>query len=172
RPPVPGESSTGRPPVPEDSPTGRLPAAGDLRPGRPPIPRESRTGRMPAAGDLRPGRPPRQAGEPSGHAPHTPHTPHAPHDAPCGEHVLLLLGAEDPADRIMAALGAVTARVSVIWTSGPDGERRARTRWQHHCRGQWHTASTGPDIRAAARRIHAAEPVRAMLTFSLLLKQS
>ncbi|WP_409109822.1 ATP-grasp domain-containing protein [Streptomyces europaeiscabiei] len=142
-------------PKPQNSPTDR-----------PPVPGQSPTGRLPAAGDLRPGRPPRQAGEPSGHTPHTPHTPHAPHDAPCGEHVLLLLGAEDPADRIMAALGAVTARVSVIWTSGPDGERRARTRWQHHCRGQWHTASTGPDIRAAARRIHAAEPVRAMLTFS------
>ncbi|MDX3839304.1 ATP-grasp domain-containing protein [Streptomyces europaeiscabiei] len=164
--PKPQNSPTDRPPVPGQSSTGRLPAAGDLRPGRPPVPGESSTGRLPAAGDLRPGRPPRQAGEPSGHTPHTPHAPHAPHDAPCGEHVLLLLGAEDPADRIMAALGAVTARVSVIWTSGPDGERRARTRWQHHCRGQWHTASTGPDIRAAARRIHAAEPVRAMLTFS------
>ncbi|MDX2531181.1 ATP-grasp domain-containing protein [Streptomyces europaeiscabiei] len=175
--PKPQNSPTDRPPVPGQSPTDRPPAAGDLRPdrppipgesstGRPPVPGQSSTGRMPAAGDLRPGRPPRQAGEPSGHTPHTPHAPHAPHDAPCGEHVLLLLGAEDPADRIMAALGAVTARVSVIWTSGPDGERRARTRWQHHCRGQWHTASTGPDIRAAARRIHAAEPVRAMLTFS------
>ncbi|MFM9700281.1 ATP-grasp domain-containing protein [Streptomyces europaeiscabiei] len=172
--PVPGQSPTDRLPTPGQSRTDRLPAAGESRTGRLPVPEnspsdrlpvpgETRTDRLPAAGDLRTGRPPHQAGEPSGH---TPHTPHAPHDAPCGEHVLVLLGAEDPAERIMAALGAVTARVSVIWTSGPDGERRARTRWQHHCRGQWHTASTGPDIRAAARRIHAAEPVRAMLTFS------
>ncbi|MDX3135152.1 ATP-grasp domain-containing protein, partial [Streptomyces europaeiscabiei] len=183
--PAAGESPTGRLPLPENSPTDRLPLPGETRPDdlpaagesptnrlplpensptdRLPVPGESPTGRLPAAGDLRTGRPPHQVGEPSAHAPHA---PQAPHDVPCGEHVLVLLGAEDPADRIMAALGAVTARVSVIWTSGPDGERRARTRWQHHCRGQWHTASTGPDIRAAARRIHAAEPVRAMLTFS------
>ncbi|WP_328543758.1 ATP-grasp domain-containing protein [Streptomyces europaeiscabiei] len=167
--PVPGESRPDHLPAAGESPTGCLPVPGESPTGRPPIPENSPTGRPPAAGDLRTGRPPRQAGEPSGHTPHdAPHdVPHdAPHDVPCGEHVLVLLGAEDPADRIMAALGAVTARVSVIWTSGPDGERRARTRWQHQCRGQWHTASTGPDIRAAARRIHAAEPVRAMLTFS------
>ncbi|MEV5989552.1 ATP-grasp domain-containing protein [Streptomyces sp. NPDC052051] len=87
-------------------------------------------------------------------------------EPPGGEHLLLLLGADDPVERILTAVGAVTTRVSVVWTSGPEGEREARALWSLHCRGQWHGASTGPGIRAAARSVHAAEPVRALLTFS------
>ncbi|MEU9600270.1 ATP-grasp domain-containing protein [Streptomyces sp. NPDC048109] len=83
-----------------------------------------------------------------------------------GEHLLVLLGADDPVDATLTAVGAVTSRVSVVWTSGPEGEAEARALWARHCEGQWHTADTGPGIRAAARAVHAAEPVRGVLTLS------
>ncbi|MFC7825451.1 ATP-grasp domain-containing protein [Streptomyces sp. NPDC057375] len=83
-----------------------------------------------------------------------------------GEHLLVLLGADDPVEATLTAVGAVTSRVSVVWTSGPEGEAEARALWARHCEGQWHTADTGPGIRAAARAVHAAEPVRGVLTLS------
>lgn len=90
----------------------------------------------------------------------------APERTPGGDHLLVLLGADDPAERILSAVGAVTARLSVVWTGGPDGEDEARELWRRYYRGQWHRASSGPDIRAAARLVHRAEAVRAALTFS------
>ncbi|MFB6752063.1 ATP-grasp domain-containing protein [Streptomyces sp. NPDC056353] len=83
-----------------------------------------------------------------------------------GEHLLVLLGADDPVEATLTAVGAVTSRVSVVWTSGPEGEAEARALWARHCEGRWHTADTGPGIRAAARAVHAAEPVRGVLTLS------
>ncbi|MET7453956.1 ATP-grasp domain-containing protein [Streptomyces sp. NPDC005574] len=90
----------------------------------------------------------------------------SPEDAPCGEHLLVLLGGEDPAERILAALGAVSARVSVVWTGAADGEQEARALWRRQYRGMWHSASTGTAVRAAARLVHAARPVRSLLSFS------
>ncbi|MEV8124678.1 ATP-grasp domain-containing protein [Streptomyces sp. NPDC085944] len=83
-----------------------------------------------------------------------------------GEHLMVLLGAGDPVEATLTAVGAVTSRVSVVWTSGPEGEAEARALWARNCEGQWHTADTGPGIRAAARAVHAAEPVRGVLTLS------
>ncbi|MGW3031449.1 ATP-grasp domain-containing protein [Streptomyces sp. NPDC001178] len=87
-------------------------------------------------------------------------------DAPSGDHLLLLLGADDPAERVLAALGAVTAQVSVVWTGGPEGEGAARALWGRQYHGQWHRAATAAEVRAAARVVHATRPVRAALTFS------
>ncbi|MEU0031191.1 ATP-grasp domain-containing protein [Streptomyces sp. NPDC006335] len=99
-------------------------------------------------------------------APRTATQPAQDADPGGSDHLLLLLGADDPAGHILAAVGAVTARLSVVWTGGPDGEQEARALWRGHYRGQWHSARSGADIRAAARAVHAAEPVRAALTFS------
>ncbi|MEV0844549.1 ATP-grasp domain-containing protein [Streptomyces sp. NPDC049954] len=90
----------------------------------------------------------------------------APADSPGGEHLLVLLGAGDPVERLLTGVGAVTSRVSVVWTSGPDGEAGARELWARHCLGQWHGATGGPGVRAAARLVHATDPVRGVLTFS------
>ncbi|MGC9542823.1 ATP-grasp domain-containing protein [Streptomyces sp. UG1] len=101
----------------------------------------------------------------SGPTPRTAAEP-APGRAPGGDHLLVLLGADDPAERILTAMGAVTARLSVVWTGGPDGEDEARALWRRHYRGHWHSARSAPGIRAAARLVHAAGAVRAALTFS------
>ncbi|MFE9251275.1 acetyl-CoA carboxylase biotin carboxylase subunit family protein [Streptomyces sp. NPDC007088] len=90
----------------------------------------------------------------------------APDDSPGGEHLLLLLGAQDPVERLLTGVGAVTSRVSVVWTSGPDGEAGARELWARHCLGQWHRATGAAAVRAAARLVHAVQPVRGVLTFS------
>ncbi|MFI2379125.1 ATP-grasp domain-containing protein [Streptomyces sp. NPDC018964] len=87
-------------------------------------------------------------------------------DTPCGEHLMLLLGDEEPVERILEAVGAVTARVSVVWTGSADGERRARALWAGRCRGRWHRASTARQVRDAVRLTHADRPVRGLLTFS------
>ncbi|GAA4804312.1 ATP-grasp domain-containing protein [Streptomyces ziwulingensis] len=102
--------------------------------------------------------------------------------SPGGEHLLVLLGADDPVEPTLTAVGAVTSRVSVVWTSGPEGEAGAETEteteaeaeaeaearalWARHCHGQWHRAGTGAEVRAAARLVHAAERVRGVLTLS------
>ena len=60
----------------------------------------------------------------------------SPDGLSCGEHLLLLLGGEDPADRILPALGAVTARVSVVWTGGAGrAEARHNALWRRQYRG-------------------------------------
>ncbi|MHB9864570.1 hypothetical protein [Streptomyces sp. YIM S03343] len=87
---------------------------------------------------------------------------------PCGEHLLLLLGDEEPAGRILTAVGAVTTRVSVVWTGSPGGEEAARALWRRHCQGLWLGAATAREVRAAARRIHAGRRVRAALSFSAM----
>ncbi|MFI9778687.1 ATP-grasp domain-containing protein [Streptomyces sp. NPDC051956] len=83
-----------------------------------------------------------------------------------GEHLLLLLGPDDPADRILAGIGAATARLSVVWTGGEVGRDEARKLWRRSYRGQWRAASTPEQIREAARQIHAADRVRATMTCS------
>ncbi|MEW1869963.1 ATP-grasp domain-containing protein [Streptomyces caelestis] len=151
--------------------------AGDPDPGtgphrvaldrRGPAPAPPSAVRRTAPDPARPGReaPPAAAGPASTTSP----APAARQDrdpAPGGDHLLLLLGADDPAERILSALGAVTARLSVVWTGGPDGEDEARELWRRSYRGQWHGASSGPDVRAAARLVHRAGAVHAALTFS------
>ncbi|MFE1589538.1 ATP-grasp domain-containing protein [Streptomyces sp. NPDC058737] len=107
------------------------------------------------------------AAHPAAHAP----SPAVSADSPVagstgGEHLMVLLGADDPVEATLTAVGAVTSQVSLVWTSGPEGEAEARALWARNCEGQWHTADTGPRIRAAARAVHAAEPVRGVLTLS------
>ncbi|MFE2461973.1 ATP-grasp domain-containing protein [Streptomyces sp. NPDC059402] len=111
------------------------------------------------------------AADPAAHAPSPAVSPAVSADSPVagstgGEHLMVLLGADDPVEATLTAVGAVTSRVSVVWTSGPEGEAEARALWARNCEGQWHTADTGPRIRAAARAVHAAEPVRGVLTLS------
>jgi biotin carboxylase len=144
-------------PAPEAAPQGPSPAPEAEPQSWPPQATET----QPQAGPS-----PAQEAEPqSWPVPKTVAEP-APGRVPGGEHLLVLLGVGDPVERILSALGAVTARLSVVWTGGPDGEDEARVLWRRHYRGHWHSARSGPAVRAAARLVHAAEAVRGVLTFS------
>ncbi|WP_269859324.1 ATP-grasp domain-containing protein [Streptomyces sp. RPT161] len=78
-------------------------------------------------------------------------------EADTGRHVLALLAPDGVApDRVLAAIGAATGRVSVLWCGDPAAAQAVRSRWAERYTGTWYDA---PD-RALA------EPVDAVVSFA------
>ncbi|MEU1624753.1 ATP-grasp domain-containing protein [Streptomyces sp. NPDC020096] len=83
-----------------------------------------------------------------------------------GRHVLVLLGPDgvEP-DRVLAAIGAATGRVSVFWRGGAAAEG-VGTRWGERYAGAWYDTPDADSAHRALAELHAVEPVEAVVAFA------
>ncbi|GAA1914685.1 ATP-grasp domain-containing protein [Streptantibioticus ferralitis] len=84
-----------------------------------------------------------------------------------GRHVLLLLAPDgvEP-ERVLAAVGATTGRVSVLWCGGAAVAGEVRARWAERYAGSWYDTPDADSAHRALAELHAVAPVAAVVGFA------